>query len=79
MDAETPREAIEVSLSICTRRLSAAHDIPQILVLRRLLGHGKSHQCCREVSHELTEQQAQQCVKTCQKLMQNLREDRFIR
>ena len=71
--------AVETNPSTSTRRLSDKLGISQTSVIRTLHAHGKVNKCCREVPHELTENQALNRVKTCQKLLENPRDDRFIR
>ena len=79
VDSEAIREAIEANPSTSTRRLSAELDVPQTSVVRYLHALGKVNRCSREVPHELTEIQAQNRVTTCRKLLENPRDDRFIR
>jgi transposase len=79
VDSEEIREAIEANSSTSTRRLSAELDVPQTSVVRHLHALGKVNRCCREVLHEWTEIQARNHVTTCRKLLENPRDDRFIR
>ena len=58
--------AVETNPSTSTRRLSDKLGISQTSVIRTLHAHGKVNKCCREVPHELTENQALNRVKTCQ-------------
>lgn len=79
VDTEALRNAVEANPSTSTRRLSDELDIPQTSVVRHLHALGKVNKCCREVPHDLTENQAQKRVETCRKLLENPRDDRFIR
>ena len=79
VNTEAIRAAVEANSSTSTRRLSAELDIPQTSVVRHLKAIGKVNRRCREVPHDLTENQAQNRVDICRKLLQNPRDDRFIR
>ena len=79
VDSEAIREAVETNPSISTRRLSTELDIPQTSIVRHLHALGKVNRRCREVPHELTQIQAKKRVETCKKLLENPRDDRFIR
>ena len=56
---------IETNPSTSTRRLSDQLGISQTLAIRTLHAHGKVNKWCREVPHELTENQALNRLKTC--------------
>ena len=79
VNTEAIRAAVEANPSTSTRRLSAALDIPQTSVVRHLNIIGKVNRRCREVPHDLTENQAHNRVDTCRKLLEHPRDDRFIR
>ena len=78
VNTEAIREAVEAKSSTSIRRLSAELDIPQTSVFRHLHAIGKVNRRCREVPHDLTENQRQTRVDTCRKLLENPRDDRFI-
>ena len=78
VNTEAIRAAVEANPSTSTRRLSAELVIPQTSVVRHLQNIGKVNRRCREVPHDLTENQAQN-VDICRKLLQNPRDDHFIR
>ena len=79
VNSEAISKAIEANPSTSTRTLSAELGIPQTSIVRHLHTLGKVNRRCREVPHELTEIQAQRRVETCRKLLQNPRDERFIR
>lgn len=79
VDSEALLHAVEANPSTSTRRLSAELGISQASVVGHLHALGKVNKCCREVPHELTVHQAQNRVDTCRKLLDNPRDDRFIR
>ena len=78
MNTEAIVDAIEANSSTSTRRLSAELNIPQTYVIGNLNIIGKVNKLCREVPHDLTENQTQNRVETCRKLLESLRYDRFI-
>ena len=79
VDSEALLNAVEATPSTSIRRLSAELCIPQTSVFRHLHVLGKINKSCREVPHDLTEIQAQNRVNACRKLLENPRDDRFIR
>ena len=72
-------KAVETKPSTSTRILSAGLGIAQRTVVRHLKTIGKVNKRCREVPHDLTEIQAKRRMETCRKLLENPRDDRFIR
>lgn len=78
-DFECIRNAVEANPSTSTRRLSDELGIPKTSVFRHLHSMGKVNRCCRQVPHELTENQIKQRLETCQKLLSNPFDARFIR
>jgi len=72
------RKSVESNPSKRTRRLSAELDVAQITVVRHLKAIGKVNKRCREVPHDLTENQANRRVETCRNLLEDPRDDRFI-
>ena len=78
VNTEAIRAAVEANPSTSTRRLSAELDIPQTSVVRHLKAIGKVNRRCQEVPHDLTENQTQNRVDICRKLLQNPHDDRFI-
>ena len=72
-------DAVETNPSTSTCRLSTKLDIPQTPVFWHLNVTGNVNRSCREVQHDLKENQAQYRVDTYQKLLRNLRDDHFIR
>ena len=79
VNTEAIRAAVEANPSTSTRRLSAELDIPQTSVVRHLKAIGKVNRRCQEVPHDLTENQTQNRVDICRKLLRNPRDDCFIR
>jgi len=59
--------------------LSAKLGVAQRTVVRHLKAIGKVNKRCREVPHDLTENQANRRVETYRTLLENPRDDRFIR
>jgi len=57
---------------LLTRRLSEELDISQRTVIRYLNTIGKVNRRCREVPRDLTENQTQNHVETCRKLLAEL-------
>lgn len=78
-DSEALRELVEANPATSTRRLSAELGTPQTTVIRHLHQLGKVNRRCRQVPHDLTQQQAQRRVDACQQLLTNPWDDRFIR
>lgn len=72
-------KAVETKPSTSTRILSADLGIAQRTVVRHLKTIGKVNKRCREVPHDLTEILAKRRMETCRKLLENPRDDRFIR
>ena len=73
------RKSVESNPSTSSRRLSAELGVTQRTVARYLKAIGKVNKRCRELSHDLTENQVNRRVETCRKLLENPRNDRFIR
>ena len=59
--------------------MSAKLGVAQRTVVRHLKAIGKVNKRCREVPHDLTENQANRRVETYRTLLENPRDDRFIR
>ena len=78
-DNEVLRELIEANPSTSTRRLSGETGVSQSTIVRHLHELGKVNRRCREVPHELNEKQAERRVEVCRQLLQNPRDERFIR
>lgn len=79
MNCEMLRKSVEGNPSTSTRRLSAELDVAQRTVVRHLKTIGKVNKRCREVPHDLTENQAKRRLDTCRKLLENPHDARFIR
>lgn len=73
------RNAVEANPSTSTRRLSDELGIPKTSVLRHLHSMDKVNRCCRQIPHDLTESQMKLRMETCQKLIANPFDHRFIR
>jgi len=72
------RKSVESNPSTGTRRKSAELGVAQRAVVRHLKAVGKVNKYCREVTHDLTENQAIRHVETCRKLLENPRDYCFI-
>ncbi len=79
VDSEALLNAVEANPSTSSRRLSAELGTAQTSVVRHLHALGKINKRCREVPHDLTENQIQNRVSICRKLLENPLDDRFIR
>jgi histone-lysine N-methyltransferase SETMAR len=79
MDSAMICKSVDSNPSTSTRRLSAELGVAQTTVVRHLKAIGKVNKRCREVPHDLTEKQANRRIETCRKLLENPRDDRFIR
>jgi histone-lysine N-methyltransferase SETMAR len=79
VNSEALREVVEANPSTSTHILSAELDIPQTSIVRHLHALGMVNRRCREVPHDLTENQAQRRVDTCRILLQNPHDERFFR
>lgn len=79
MNCERLRQSVEDKPSTSTRRLSDELDVSQRTVVRHLKAIGKVNRRCREVPHDLTENQAKRRIETCTKLLENPRDYRFLR
>jgi len=78
VNTETIRGAIETNSSISTRRWSVELDILQTSVIRHFNTVGKINRCCWEVQHDLMENETQNRVETCRKLLENPCDNHFI-
>jgi len=65
INIEAIRDAIKANSSTSTRRLSAEVNILQTSVIQHLNTIGKVNRRCRDVPHDLTENQTQNHVETC--------------
>jgi transposase len=78
-DSETTKEAAEQQPSTSTRRLSETLGPSKSTIHRHLTALGKIYKSCRVVPHKLTTEQAQRRAKFCRKLLQLLKDHRFIK
>lgn len=78
VDSESIRKAVEANPSTSTRRLSEEFNISHTSVGRHLRAMGKVCRRCREVPHDLTENQAIRRLETCKKLLEYPHDNRFI-
>jgi hypothetical protein len=78
-DSEATKEDAEQQPSTSTRRSSDTLGPSKSTIHRHLTAVGKICKSCRVVPHELTAEQAQQQVEFCHKLLQLLKDRRFIK
>jgi histone-lysine N-methyltransferase SETMAR len=78
-DSEAIKEAAEQQPSTSTCRLSDTLGPSNSTIHCHLTAIGKIYKSCRFVPHELTVEQAQQQVEFCSKLLQLLKDHRFIK
>jgi hypothetical protein len=79
LGSEATKEAAEQQPSTTTHRLSDTLGSSKSTIHRHLTALGKIYRSCRVVSHELTVKQAQQQLEFCHKLLQLLKDHRFIK
>ena len=73
------RKSVESNSLTNTQRLSAELGVAQWTDVWHLKAIGKVNKRWKEVPHDLTKNQANRRVETCRKLLENPRDDRFIR
>jgi hypothetical protein len=78
-DSEATKEAAKQQPSTSTRRISETLGPSKSIIHRHLTARGKIYKSCRVVPHVLTAEQAQRRVKFCCKLLQLLKDHRFIK
>ena len=71
-------KSVESNPSTSTRILSARLGVSQRTVVRHLKAISKVNKRCKEVPHDLNENQANRRVETCRKLLENPRDNRLI-
>jgi histone-lysine N-methyltransferase SETMAR len=76
---EALQQSLQTNQTTSTRRLSGELGASKDSIGRALHKLGKVNRCCREVPHELNSQQAKNRVDICRKLLENPRDDRFIK
>jgi hypothetical protein len=78
-DSEATKEAVEQQPSTSTHRLSGTFGPSRSIIHRHLTSLGQIYRSCRVVPHELTVERGQRRAKFCRKLLQLLKDHRFIK
>jgi hypothetical protein len=78
-DSEATEEAAEQQPSTSMCRLSDTLGPSKSTIHRHLTELGKIYKSCRDVTYELTAEQAQRQVEFCRKLLQLPKDHRFIK
>lgn len=79
MDLEALQQSVQSNPTTSTRRLSNELGASKDTIGRALHKLGKVNRRCREVPHDLNAQQAKNRVDVCKKLLENPKDERFLK